>query len=71
MKVGAGIPTLFARAVFDELLTAPPDQGARYVVHLNEGRVLEVEVSDPAILTRIDTPQDYRTHFGVDPSIIE
>lgn len=66
-----GHPTLFARAVFDELLTAPPDQGARYVVHLNESRVLELEVSDPAILTRIDTPQDYRTHFGVGPSIIE
>ncbi len=66
-----GHPTLFARPVFDELLTAPSDQGARHVVRSQEDRVFEVEVSEPAILMRIDTPQDYRSRFGTAPEIVE
>jgi molybdenum cofactor cytidylyltransferase len=66
-----GHPTLFARSMFNELLTAPADKGARYVVQSNVGRVFEVRVSDPGVLVRIDTPQDYLSHFGVAPRIIE
>lgn len=66
-----GHPTLFARSMFDELLGAPADQGARHIVHSNEARVFEVQVSDPGILVRIDTPEDYLSHFGVAPRIIE
>jgi len=62
-----GHPALFARTVFDELLHAPADEGARYVVKADPGRVLEVDVRDPSILVGIDTPEDYRSHFGVDP----
>ena len=54
-----GHPALFARVVFDELLNAPTEMGARHVVHSNEDRVCEVAVSEPAILTKIDTPEDY------------
>ena len=64
-----GHPTLFARSVFDELLNAPTEKGARHVVHSNADRVFEVEVSEPAILTRIDTPEDYRACFGTAPAI--
>lgn len=62
-----GHPTLFARPVFQELLDAPSDQGARHVVRADATRVLELELADPAILTRIDTPEDYRAHFGTGP----
>jgi molybdenum cofactor cytidylyltransferase len=62
-----GHPALFARTVFDELRDAPPEEGARYVVHANRDRVLEIDVPDSTILIRIDTPEDYRLQFGVAP----
>jgi molybdenum cofactor cytidylyltransferase len=66
-----GHPALFARSMFDELRSAPPDKGARYVVQSNADKVFEVQVSDPGVLVRIDTPQDYLSHFGAAPRIIE
>ena len=66
-----GHPTLFARPMFDELLNAPVEKGARQVVQAHEDKVLEVDVSDPAILARIDTPEDYLSHFGMAPRIME
>jgi molybdenum cofactor cytidylyltransferase len=65
-----GHPALFARAVFEELRHAPADQGARYVVNADSDRVLEVDVRDGSILVGIDTPEDYRSHFGTDPAIL-
>jgi len=66
-----GHPALFARAVFEELLNAPAAEGARHVVHANKDRVCEVDLREPGILARIDTPEDYRSHFGTEPRIIE
>jgi len=66
-----GHPTLFARTVFEELLHAPANEGARHVVNADRTRVLEIEVPDRAILARIDTPQDYVSHFGMAPQIRE
>ncbi len=65
-----GHPALFARSLFDELVLAPEDQGARYVVSSNEDKVLEVNVHDRAVTMAIDTPQDYRSYFGAEPEII-
>ena len=62
-----GHPTLFARSLFDELLNAPADEGARHVVHANADRVVEVTVPENAVLAGIDTPEQYRAHFGIDP----
>jgi molybdenum cofactor cytidylyltransferase len=62
-----GHPTLFARSVFQELIGAPADQGARHILHSNGDRIAEVEVSDPAIHVSIDTPEQYRSYFGTDP----
>ncbi|MBN1361625.1 MAG: nucleotidyltransferase family protein [Sedimentisphaerales bacterium] len=64
-----GHPALFARSVFGELLDAPADQGARYVVRSDPERVLEVEVADRAVAVRIDTPDQYKEHFGIVPQI--
>ena len=65
-----GHPALFARSMFDELVNAPVEEGARHVLYSNEEKVLEVEVPDPAVLSRIDTPEDYVSHFGTDPRIV-
>jgi len=64
-----GHPPLFARAVFDELLSAPAEQGARFVLCSNEQRTLELQTSESGILIRIDTPDDYRLHFGAEPTL--
>lgn len=66
-----GHPALFAATVFEELRNAPANEGARWVVHADRTRVLEVPVSDSAILAKIDTPEDYASHFGMAPQIRE
>lgn len=65
-----GHPALFARSMFDELINAPVEEGARHVLYSNEDKVLEVEVPDPGVLKAIDTPEDYVSHFGTDPRIV-
>ena len=62
-----GHPTLFSKSLFNELLNAPQDQGARYVLYSNEEKVLEVELSESGFLISIDTPDEYKSHFGADP----
>ncbi|MBA7641427.1 Molybdenum cofactor cytidylyltransferase [subsurface metagenome] len=62
-----GHPVLFSSSLFNELLNAPQEQGARYVLHSNEEKVLEVETSERGILIGIDTPDDYKFHFGANP----
>lgn len=62
-----GHPTLFASSLFNELLNAPEDQGARYVLYSNEDKVTELETSEPAARISIDTPADYKSHFAQDP----
>lgn len=54
-----GHPVIFPQKTFRELRSAPPDEGARSVVHRNESIVYEVETSEEAILINIDTPEDY------------
>lgn len=55
-----GHPVVFGRRTFEELLTAPDQEGARAVVRRVPGRVARVPVDDPAVLEDIDTPEDYR-----------
>jgi len=62
-----GHPTLFSRSMFSELVNAPKEQGARYVLRSNAEKVLELETSESTILTGIDTPEDYRFQFGTNP----
>ena len=62
-----GHPVLFARSLFNEILNAPEDKGARYVVYSNEEKVCELETSEKGILIGIDTPEDYQIYFGTKP----
>jgi molybdenum cofactor cytidylyltransferase len=55
-----GHPVLFARSVFDELLAAPNDQGARSVVRRDPTRVASVEADDSSVLEDFNTPDDYK-----------
>jgi molybdenum cofactor cytidylyltransferase len=62
-----GHPPLFSRSLFNELINAPQEEGARHVLYSNEEKVLEVETSEGGILIGIDTPEDYKFHFGANP----
>ncbi|MHC4457570.1 MAG: nucleotidyltransferase family protein [Planctomycetota bacterium] len=62
-----GHPTLFSKSLFNELLNAPQTQGARYVLYSNEEKILELETSEAGILIGINTPEDYKSHFGTEP----
>lgn len=62
-----GHPTLFSKSLFNKLLNAPQDKGARHVLYSNEDKILELEVSERGILIGINTEDDYKLHFGVNP----
>lgn len=62
-----GHPSLFARPVFGQLRDAPLEEGARYVVRANQDKIVEVEIGEEAVIVGINTPEDYRSHFGIDP----
>jgi molybdenum cofactor cytidylyltransferase len=55
-----GHPVIFGRAVFEELLAVPDDEGARAVVRADPLRVAVVPVDDPAVIEDIDTPEAYQ-----------
>lgn len=54
-----GHPVLFTKDVVCELFGDGLEEGARSVVAKDPGRVAEIPVSDPAVLTDIDSPSDY------------
>jgi molybdenum cofactor cytidylyltransferase len=57
-----GHPVIFSRQLFEELLNAPVDQGAKAVVNAHHQDTLEVEWQDEGITLDIDTPELYRQH---------
>jgi CTP:molybdopterin cytidylyltransferase MocA len=48
--------------LFDELLKAPVDQGAKAVVNAHRSDTLELETDEVGIAIDIDTPEEYRQH---------
>ena len=54
-----GHPALFAASTFDDLLRAPPNEGARAVVYDEATTVIDMETDDRRILVDIDTPEEY------------
>jgi molybdenum cofactor cytidylyltransferase len=57
-----GHPVIFSRDLFEELLNAPIDQGAKAVVNAHREETLEIEWHDQGITVDIDTPELYRRH---------
>ena len=54
-----GHPVVFARSLFQELLDAPLEEGARSVVRRHAAEVELVETEEEGILLDIDLPADY------------
>ncbi len=61
-----GHPVIFSRKLFDELLRAPMDQGAKAVVNAHRDDTLEIDTKDAGITLDIDTPELYRQHVKGD-----
>ncbi len=62
-----GHPTLFGASLYPELIDALEHEGARSVLQSHHDKILELDVPDSAVTINIDTPQQYREHFGSDP----
>jgi len=58
-----GHPVYFGKKYFNELLTAPLSEGARYVVQKNANNIRELPVEDAGILVDIDTPKEYNLYL--------
>ena len=59
-----GHPVLFSRRLFQELLDAPLDQGAKTVVQAHPQETLEIETDDERVALDIDTPDEYERYVG-------
>jgi len=55
-----GHPIVFGRRLFEELLSAELEAGARTLIARYEGELVEVPVEDAGVLLDIDTPAEYR-----------
>jgi molybdenum cofactor cytidylyltransferase len=53
-----GHPVIFRRDLFDELIAAPEELGARVVVNADPQRVHYVDVDDNGVVLDLDTPDD-------------
>jgi molybdenum cofactor cytidylyltransferase len=62
-----GHPVLFDARVLPALRAADVTAGARAIVRAHASEVCDVEIDDPGAYEDIDTPDDYRRVFGVDP----
>lgn len=59
-----GHPVLLSNRLFPELLSAPVDQGAKFVVRGHPEDTLELATEDEGVIIDIDTPEEYRKHLG-------
>jgi molybdenum cofactor cytidylyltransferase len=57
-----GHPVILSRELFNELLAAPMDQGAKVVVNAHPDDTLAIDVDDQGVTIDIDTPDEYRQH---------
>ena len=61
-----GHPAFFAKRFFNEILSAPLDQGARWVIRQHPEEVQEIPTDETGILQNINTPEDYKDYIGPD-----
>jgi molybdenum cofactor cytidylyltransferase len=58
-----GHPVYFGKKYFPDILNAPLNQGARYVVEKYSKQVHLLEVEDDGIVIDIDTPEEYQAYL--------
>lgn len=54
-----GHPVLFSASCRAEILALPADAMLKEVVHADPQRLLQLDLEDPAIVSDLDTPDDY------------
>jgi CTP:molybdopterin cytidylyltransferase MocA len=59
-----GHPVIFAAALYEELLHAPMDKGARAVVWAHAGEVLEVRTSEEGCVLNLNDPEKLQGATG-------
>jgi CTP:molybdopterin cytidylyltransferase MocA len=59
-----GHPVIFARQLYDELLAAPLDKGARTVVWAHAKEVLEVPTEEEGVVMNLNDPETFRRALG-------
>ncbi len=55
-----GHPVIFAAELYDELLAAPPELGARAVVWAHASKILEVPTDEEGVLLNLNDPETMR-----------
>ena len=59
-----GHPMIFSSALYEELLAAPSDKGARAVVWAHGTEVLEVPTDEEGVILNINNPDMFRDAIG-------
>jgi molybdenum cofactor cytidylyltransferase len=59
-----GNPVLWARRFFEDMHALAGDVGARHLIGENESLVYEVEFGDTAVLTDLDTPEQWSDYLS-------
>jgi molybdenum cofactor cytidylyltransferase len=59
-----GHPLIFASRLYDELLAAPAETGARAVVWKHDGEVLEVPTEEQGVLINLNDPDAFQREVG-------
>jgi molybdenum cofactor cytidylyltransferase len=59
-----GNPVLWARRFFEDMQTVAGDVGARHLIGANETLVYEIEFGDTAVLTDLDTPEQWSDYLS-------
>jgi molybdenum cofactor cytidylyltransferase len=59
-----GHPVIFARTLYEELLAAPLEKGARTVVWAHAGEVLQVPTEEESVVLNLNDPETLRKALG-------
>src|SRR5271156_123968 len=59
-----GHPVIFHSSLYDELLTASPEVGARQVVWAHSDQVVEVETDEAGVLLNLNDPETMKKALG-------
>lgn len=59
-----GHPGLFMKKQFQNILDAPLDQGARWVIQQHSDELIEIPTEEEGVILNINTMEDYRIYIG-------
>jgi molybdenum cofactor cytidylyltransferase len=68
-KDGFGVPAIFRRTIFEELLDIKGDQGAKTIIEKHQEKTLFVELAQNSV--DLDTPEDINAFKKMRPDLFE